>query len=186
MTGLAALWAPILIATVVVFLASSVIHMAPLWHRGELPAVPNEEKVSDALRPFAIPPGDYMLPRAANMEAMKSSAFTERVLLGPNMILTVLPNTPWSMGRNLVLWFLYCLVVSIFTAVVAGCAFPTDAPYGSLLRVAGVTSFLGYTAALWQMSIWYRRSWKTSIKATIDGIIYAAITAVAFGWHWPR
>jgi hypothetical protein len=49
-----------------------------------------------------------------------------------------------------------------------------------------VTSFLGYTAALWQMSIWYRRSWLTTIKITIDGLIYGAITAVTFGWLWPR
>jgi hypothetical protein len=32
MVSLASLWLPILISAVLVFMASSVIHMAPLWH----------------------------------------------------------------------------------------------------------------------------------------------------------
>ena len=34
MTDIAALWLPILVSAVIVFVASSIIHMAPLWHRG--------------------------------------------------------------------------------------------------------------------------------------------------------
>ena len=39
--------------------------------------------------------------------------------------------------------------------------------------------------ALWQISIWYHRSWATTIRSTIDGLIYAALTAGFFGWLWP-
>jgi hypothetical protein len=49
-----------------------------------------------------------------------------------------------------------------------------------------VAAFLGYAGALWQMSIWYRRAWSTTIKATVDGLIYALLTAGTFGWLWPR
>ena len=35
--------------------------MAPLWHRGECPALPDQDRVQDALRPFNFPPGEYML-----------------------------------------------------------------------------------------------------------------------------
>ena len=59
-TGLSALWLPILLSAVVVFIASSLIHMASPWHKGDYPMMPNQDKVMDALRPFAIPPGDYM------------------------------------------------------------------------------------------------------------------------------
>ena len=41
MTTIAALWLPILLSAVIVFIASSIIHMAPLWHRNELPAPPD-------------------------------------------------------------------------------------------------------------------------------------------------
>jgi hypothetical protein len=55
-----------------------------------------------------------------------------------------------------------------------------------VFRFAGTTAFIGYSVALWQMSIWYRRAWSTTIKATVDGLIYALLTAGVFGWLWPR
>ena len=42
-----------------------------------------------------------------------------------------------------------------------------------------------YAAALWQMTIWYRRALGTTIRSTIDGLIYAAITAATFAYLWP-
>ncbi|MGH7567881.1 MAG: hypothetical protein ACREL9_02760 [Gemmatimonadales bacterium] len=117
---------------------------------------------------------------------MKSPEFAEKIRTGPNLVLTVIPNGPWPMGKNLTLWFLYSVVVGVFAAYVAGRALPPGAPYLSVFRFAGVTAFVGYSVALWQMSIWYRRAWSTTIKATVDGVIYALLTAGAFGWLWPR
>ena len=65
MVSLGALWLPILIAAVLVFLASSVIHMLLPWHKSDYPRLANEDAVMDALRPHAIPPGDYFMPRAS-------------------------------------------------------------------------------------------------------------------------
>lgn len=186
MTELTALWLPILLSSVIVFLASSAIHMAPLWHKNDYPKLGNQDQVMDALRPFAIPPGDYMMPRPANNPEMRSPEFAEKIRRGPNMILTVLPNAAWSMGRNLGLWFLYVLAVGIFAAYVAGRALSPGAEYLQVFRFASVAAFLGYSAALWQMSIWYRRSWSLTLKATVDGLIYALLTAGTFGWLWPR
>ena len=185
MTGLVELWLPILLSAVIVFLASSVIHMAPLWHRTDYPKLANQEQVMDALRPLALPPGDYMMPRPAGNEEMRSAEFAEKVRRGPNIILTVLPNEAWSMGRNLGMWFLYVLIVSIFAAYVAGRALLPGAEYLAVFRFAGVAAFLSYTVALWQMSIWYRRAWSLTTKATVDGLIYALLTAGTFGWLWP-
>ena len=185
MTAIAALWIPILVSAVIVFIASSMIHMAPLWHRSECPKVPNEDKIQDALRPFAIPPGDYMLPRAADMAAMKSPEFIDKLRRGPVMILTVLPNGPFSMGKSLTQWFIYVVVVGILAAYVAGRTLAPGAEYLTVFRIASTTAFIGYAVALWQMSIWYRRSWSTTFKATLDGLIYALLTGGAFGWLWP-
>ena len=55
-----------------------------------------------------------------------------------------------------------------------------------VFRLAGTVAFIGYALALWQMSIWYRRQWRTTIVSTIDGPIYAGLTAGTFGWLWPR
>jgi hypothetical protein len=185
-TGLHSLWLPIVLSSVLVFVVSSLIHMASSWHKGDYPKAPGEDKVMDALRPFGIPPGDYMIPRPSSREDMRSPEFAEKMKKGPVMILTVLPNGPIAMGTNLVLWFLYSAVVSIFAAHVAGRALPVGAAYLGVFRFAGVTAFAGYSLALWQMSIWYRRAWSTTIKATLDGLIYALLTAGTFGWLWPR
>ncbi len=75
MTGLSALLLPILLSSVIVFLVSSVIHMALPWHKSDYPKVPNEDKLRDALRPLAVPPGDYMVPRPSSMQEMRSPAF---------------------------------------------------------------------------------------------------------------
>ncbi|MGH7469559.1 MAG: hypothetical protein ACRENP_16540 [Longimicrobiales bacterium] len=185
MTPLSVLWLPILLSAVIVFLVSSVLHTALPWHKNDYPRVPSEEKVMDALRPLAIPPGDYMMPRPASAAEMRTGAFADRVKRGPVMIFTVLPNEIMSMGRNLVLWFIYSVVVGLFAAYVAGHALPAGAEYLAVFRFIGVTAFLGYSVALWQMSIWYRRAWSTTIKATLDGLVYALLTAGTFGWLWP-
>lgn len=186
MTGLSALWLPILVSAVIVFLASSVIHMFLPWHKSDYPRVPDEEGVRNALRPLAIPPGDYMVPRAMGMEEMKSTAFQEKMKAGPNLILTVLPNGMWGMGRSLSLWFLYTLVVGLFAGYVAGRALPPGAEYPSVFRFVGAVAFSAYTLALWQMAIWYHRALNTTVKSTVDGLVYALLTAGTFGWLWPR
>jgi hypothetical protein len=186
MTGLSVLWLPILLSSVVVFILSSIIHMALPWHKGDYRRVPDEDRFRDAIGPMAIPPGDYMVPRASSMKEMRSPEFVEKMSKGPVLMLTVMPNGPASMASSLVLWFLYSAVVGLFAAYIAGRALPAGAPYLSVFRFAGATAFLGYSAALWQMSIWYRRPWSTTIKTTVDGLIYALFTAGVFGWLWPR
>ena len=57
MTSLTMLWLPILLSAVIVFVVSSLIHMASPWHKNDYPQVPNEDQVRNALRPLAIPPG---------------------------------------------------------------------------------------------------------------------------------
>lgn len=156
------------------------------WHKSDYTKLPMEEKAMDALRPLNLPPGDYMVPRASSMADMRSPEFTEKLKRGPVLILTVLKSGSPSMGGNLVGWFLYSVVASFFTAYVLARAVPSGASYFHVFRIAAAVSFLGYAAALWQMSIWYRRKWSLTIKSTIDGFIYALITAGTFGWLWMR
>jgi hypothetical protein len=186
MVEITMLWLPILLSAVFVFIVSSIIHMAPLWHKNDYPAVPNQDKVQDALRPFNIPPGDYMLPRCEKQADMKSPEFMEKMKKGPVMVMTVLPSGAWSMGSSLILWFCYSIVVSVFAAYIAGRALGTGAEYLAVHRFAGATAFVGYVLALFQMSIWYKRAWSSTFKATFDGLIYAWVTGGTFGWLWPR
>lgn len=187
MTAVTALWLPILVSAVAVFVVSSIIHMTPLWHKSDYPRYPNEDRVLDALRPIGIPPGDYMMPRPANTAEMRSPAFMEKLKRGPAVMMTVLPPWSGSMAGNLSQWFVYCLCVSVFAGYVAGSALPPGtATPGAICRFTSTVAFIGYAVALWQMSIWYRRAWSMSLKATFDGLIYSAVTCGVFIWLWPN
>src|SRR3989442_3004818 len=107
-----------------------------------------------------------MVPRPSSREEMRSPGFADKIKQGPNLIVTVIPNGPWSMRQSLTLWFLYAVVVDAFAGYVAGRALPPGAEFGRVFRFAGVTAFVGYAVALWQMSIWYRRAWSTDRKST--------------------
>ena len=183
---LGSLWLPIVLSAVFVFLASSILHMAVPWHRSDTSTMPNEDRAMDALRPLGIPPGDYMVPRPQNMEEMRSAAFTEKRQKGPVMIVTVLPNGQTGMGRSLALWFVYLLIVAALTAVVASLELRRGQDFYDVAHVTLVTSFMGYCLSLWQLTIWYSRRALTTVKWTIDGLIYGAITAATFASLWPR
>ena len=186
MTGLTALWLPILVSSVIVFILSSLIHTVLPWHKGDYPKLPDEERARSALRPLAIPPGDYMIPRPSSMQDMKSAEFAEKMTQGPVVIMTVAPNGVMSMTKNMVNWFLYTLVVGIIVAYAAGLALPEGSGYRGVFRVVGVTAFACYSMALAQMSIWYHRGWRLTLVSMFDGLIYALMTAGTFGWLWPR
>ncbi len=186
MTGFYMLWLPIILSSVVVFVASSIIHMLLPWHKNEYPTLANEDKILDALRSFNIPPGDYLMPMAGSMQVRNTPEFQEKLKKGPVLTMTVWPTPAASMARYLGLWFVYTLVVGIFAAYIAGRALPPGAHYLQVFRFAGCTAFIGYSLALWQMSIWWHRSWWITIKATIDGLVYGLLTAGVFGWLWPK
>src|SRR5258708_28795985 len=171
MTALTALWLPILVSAVAVFVLSSIIHMTPLWHKNDYPRYPHEDRVLDALRPIAIPPGEYLMPRPANPAEMRSPEFQEKMKRGPAILLTVMPPWSGSLVSNLSWWFVYCVVVSTFAAFIAGSVLaPGAASVSALCRFAGTTAFLGYTLAIWQMTIWYRRPVALAREASFGGL----------------
>jgi hypothetical protein len=186
MTSMSALWLPILLSSVLVFFVSSIIHMASPWHKSDYPKLANENQVMDALRPLVTGPGDYMVPRPSSMAEMKSAEFIAKVERGPRVIMTVTPGGPSTMTRELVLWFVYLIVVNVLTAYVAAHALLPGAPFRAVIRFAGLVSFIAYASALWQLSIWYRRSWGITFKATFDSLIYGVLTALTFAYLWPH
>ena len=186
MVPLSQLWLPVLVSALFVFVASSILHMALPFHRKDFRPLPSEGEVMAALRRFNLPPGDYVFPRPESMAAMKSPEFQEKRNQGPVAVMTIMPSGPGSMAQPLALWFVYCIVVNIFAGYVAGRALGPGAHYLEVFRFAGTVAFAGHSLALWPQTIWYKRAWTTSLVSTIDGLIYALLTAGTFGWLWPR
>jgi hypothetical protein len=90
------------------------------------------------------------------------------------------------MGGQLGLWFLYNLFVALFAGFVTSKVLQAGADYRVVFKFIFAIAFAAQSIALWQMSIWYRRSWVVTIKSTIDGLIYAGLAAGAFAWLWPH
>lgn len=186
MVSIVSLALPILVSAVIVFVVSAVIHMFLPYHKNDLRPVGREDELLDAVRRLNLPPGDYAAPHAGSMAGMSDPKFIERSTKGPLIIMTLAPGAPPSMTTSLLLWFLYSIVVGVFAAYIAGRALGPGADYLEVFRFAGASAFMGYSLALLQQSIWFRWSWATTMKNVFDGLIYALLTAGAFGWLWPR
>ena len=186
MVYLTALWLPILLSAVVVFLASSIMHMVLTYHRSDYKKLPNEEKLLEAMRNEGVVPGGYHFPYCASPKEMGSPEKVEKYTKGPVGILTVIPNGPPAMGKRLAQWFAFCLVISFFVAYLTGRALSAGAEYLAVFRMAGTVGFLGYSAAHAVDSIWKGQSWSTTIKHMFDGLVYGLLTGGVFGWLWPR
>lgn len=186
MVTLPALIVPVLLAAVLVFVASSIVHMVLPYHKGDFRKLGREDDVLDALRRAGVAPGDYAAPHAGSMAGMKSPDFIEKMKKGPVIVLTVAAGRAPSMGRELTLWFGYTVLVGVFAAYVTGRALGPGAHYLEVFRFAGTVAFAGYALGLLQQSIWYMRPWGTTFKSVFDGLLYALLTAGTFGWLWPR
>jgi hypothetical protein len=185
MVSIPSLWLPILLSAVTVFIASSVIHMFLGYHAADYKKVPAEDEFMAAVRKLDIPPGDYMVPCPTSHAAFKDPAFREKFKAGPRAMMTVIGGD-MGMGKQLVQWFLYSVVIGITAAYISGRALGPGAHYLAVFRFAGATAFYGYSLALCQASIWYKKSWGTTLRSMFDGLVYGLVTAGFFGWLWPR
>jgi hypothetical protein len=186
MIPLTAFWLPILLSVVIVFFASFIMHMVLSYHKSDYRKLPDEDRVTDALRSAGVTSGPAYFFPYCSFEEMKSAPVVEKMKRGPVGLLTVLPSRPPAMGKNLVQWFLYCVVISIFAAYLSGRMLPPGTAFSQIFRVVGIAALLGYGAAHAQESIWNGRSWVVTFKHLFDSVIYAALTAGTFGWFWPK
>ena len=185
MVPLSALWLPIVLSAVIVFIASSIMHMLLPYHRSDYRQLPDEDKVLAVLRSAGLTRGLYIFPYGTHKD-MKSPAMTEKYSKGPVGMMTVSPNGPPAMPKFLVLWFIYCLIIGFFVAYLTGHTVMSGAHYLQVFRVAGTAAFLAYGLGQLSNGIWKAQTWSFTIKEVIDGLVYGLLTAGTFGWLWPR
>ena len=184
MISIASLWLPIVVSAVLVFVASSVLHMVLKFHQKEYRELPNEDEALETLHRADLTPGTYVFPHCLPAD-MQNSDVVEKYKRGPVGILNVLPSGPPSMGKFLVQWFVYCLVVGAFIAYIAGRTHGAGTSYLAIFRFVGTIAFMTYGLSETVSSIWKGAPWSATAKFMIDGLIYALLTAGVFGWLWP-
>jgi hypothetical protein len=185
MVSLTALWLPILLSAVAVFIASSILHMVLTYHKSDYTKIPGEESVQEAMRKAGVGRGVYFVPHCADMKDLGKPEVKEKFEKGPVALVTVLPSGMPSMGKSLVLWFVFCLVIGLLVAYLTSRTVPWGADYLSVFRVAGTAAFLGYAGANATESIWKSQPWLITAKHVFDGLVYSLLTAGVFGWLWP-
>ena len=185
MVPLTALWLPIVLSAVIVFIASSIMHTVLKYHQSDYHQLPDEDKVLAALRPANLKPALYMFPYCTHKD-MKSPEMMEKFKQGPVGFITIRPSGVPVMPKFLVQWFVFCLVVSFFVAYLAAHTVAPGTYYLAVFRVVGTAAFLAYGLGHLSDGIWKGQTWSATIKEVIDGLIYGLLTAGTFGWLWPQ
>jgi len=185
MVPLSALWLPTVLSAVIVFIASSIMHMVLPYHRSDYQRLPDEEKVLAGLRAAGLNRGLYMFPFSTHKD-MQSPATIEKFKQGPVGMLTIFPSGPVAMPKFLGMWFAYCLVIGFFVAYLTGRTVTPGAPYPAVFRVAGTAAFLTHGLGHLSNGIWRGQPWGVTLKEVFDGLIYALLTAGTFAWLWPH
>ncbi|HVO33924.1 MAG TPA: hypothetical protein VMT21_00085 [Gemmatimonadales bacterium] len=180
-----ALWLPIVLSAVIVFVGSSIVWMVLKYENADWKPVPGEDQLREAVRKLNLAaPGQYVFPHM--MGSSDPQAAMKKWEEGPNGLLLLIKPQKFSMGGRLTLAFIYYLVVSFFAAYVASHALARGTDYLRVFQIVGAASFMGYGLGVFTDAIWWGRTWSSAFKTALSALIYACLTAGTFGWLWPR
>jgi len=185
MVSIPALWLPILLSAVAVFIVSSIMHMLLPYHRSDYKQLPDEANVLAALRAAGVKRGLYTFPYCTHQN-MKSPEVQAKFKEGPVGMLTVMPSGPPMMAKFLGQWFIYCLIISVFVAYLTGRTLPPGVAHKSVFHLGAAAAFLAYGVGQLSSGIWKGQLWGIVIKEVIDGLVYALVTAEVFALLWPQ
>lgn len=179
------LWICILVASVLVFAVSCVLHVILPIHKGDYHKLPNESTLLAAMREQGVKPGSYSFPFPASMKDMASPEMAEKYNQGPVGLMTVLPSRVPAIGKNLVQWFLYLIVVHIFIAYISSIALEGNSERMLVFRFTSSAALLGFSVPSLHESIWKGQSWVNTAKYLLDGVVYALASSLTFAILWP-
>lgn len=178
-----ALWLPILLSGIAVFIVSSLIWAVIQYHNSDWQELPDEESARAALK--GVLPGQYTVPYAVDHKARNNEAWQQKYKDGPAAMLVVVPHGSLAMGKQMTQWFIYCVVISVFVAYITSIALMPGAEYLKVFQVASTVAFLSYGAGQGLGYIWFGHTAGRFIKDLLDALVYGLVTGGFFGWLWP-
>ncbi len=184
MTGLLDLWLPIVVSSVVVFIASGLAWMVLPHHKPDIKGLPDEDGFLDALRSMSLKPGQYMYPFCSCGSDMKDPEFNKKYEAGPHGMIIAAPGAP-SFGRNLLFVFIFYLVVGFFVAYIASITLAAGDEFARVFRVTGPVAILAYAFGMIPNALFFGRTFRSVSMDVLDGVVYGLLTAAIFGIFWP-
>ncbi len=186
MVSLSALWLPILVSAVILWFAGFLAWMVLPHHRNDWKKLPNEDGMIAHLKSQgSIAPGQYSFPNCSDPKMMKDPEWQRKMKEGPAGMLVLFKPGGSNMGASMVMYFLQCLVLSLFVGYLASRTLPGGSEYLRVFQVVGTAGVLAWAGALPTYAIWFGRSWSSVCKEILDGIVYGLLMAGVFGWLWP-
>jgi hypothetical protein len=180
------LWIPVVVATVAVFVISSVLHMALKYHRADYKALPNEDAVRELLGKGSLARGLYQLPYCVDGKAMQEPAQKAKYEKGPVAMITIIENGVPSLPKYLGQWFVFSFLISFISAYVARHTLHPGSDSILVMRITGTVAFVGYGLTNVLDSIWKGQPWSNTGRSLLDGAIYAVATGATFCTLWPK
>lgn len=183
MIAITSLWLPIVLAAVLVWIASALVWTIMPHRRHEFAGLPDEEAARRALR---AAPGEYVIPYARDAGVMKDPGYLRKMEEGPVAFVRVLPPGRPDMVKPMALSLLYYLIVGVVVAYLSSRTLEPGAHYLSVFRVTGAVAWTAYFFGAVPDSIWFGKPWTSTAKLFVESLAYACLTAGAFGSLWPE
>lgn len=174
------LWIPILASALIMWIASALIWTVMPWHKKDYRKTSDEEGVRAALS--GLSPGSYNVPHCASQAEFKNPEVQQKFKDGPLAFVTILPNGMPSMGRNMVLMFVYFIFIGVLCAYFVSRTVDPGSDYLGIFRVAGCVAWIANGVAHIPESVWFGRPFSSTIKSLFDALIYGLLAGGVFGW----
>ena len=186
MPSLDQLWMPIVLAAVLVFVMSALIHMVFKWHNSDYRGFSNEDEVREVIRKSNPGLGGYIVPYCKDQKDMARPEVIQKFTEGPIAVINLMkPGAP-NMGKTLALWFVLTLLIALASGYLASRTVPVGAGFLAVARVVSITTFLAYAGGSVASMIWMGKAQSATMKEVFDAFLYGLVTAAAFGWLWPQ
>ena len=179
------LWLAILLAGLLCWVASALVHMLIKYHNADYKPLSNEQEVSAALRAQSPLPALYSVPYCVDMKAMGEESMQKKFNDGPVAMVTVMPNGMPPMGTLLSQQLLFFVFGSLLIGYLATISIAGNADGMMVFRQVFIASFLTYGWGQIPYSIWMGQPWSNCLRYLIDALIYAGVTAGTFALLWP-
>ena len=185
MVTIGALWLPILLSGIAVWVASALVWMVLSHHKSDFSKLPDEDAARQALIPQNLAPGQYSIPYAVTPKDAQEPETARKFEEGPVGFLTIVPSGASAMGGKIIQSFVFYLAVTLVVAYLASRTLDAGADYLAVFRVTGTVAWIAYGTATVQEAIWFGRPWSVVVKGMLDALVYGLLTAGLFGWLWP-
>ena len=179
------LWIPVVVSAVAVFVVSSILHMALKYHKSDMKGLSNEDAVREVLGKGSPAPGVYFVPYCSDMKKMGEPAMKEKFEKGPVAMITLFPRGVPILGKHLAMWFAFSFFTSFVAAYVARHTLHPGDDGTLVMQITGTVAFTSYGFSHIVDSIWKGQPWGNTVRALVDGMIYALVTGLTFKLLWP-